>query len=236
MRRSTLLWLGWLPYATLLVWVLAAAAEAWGSPAPSAAPIAAPTGSLPFEQAFSDVGEPAYAHFKASYLDARGSHVVEVWRIGNTRLRRRTDAALDIYAGQTAKQEVHFTILDHQRTIRTEVSRTNLFRIGRFVDWFGLAHGISKPLTDYRLAKLEKAPVAEAPSSPCQWYEITVEQHASAICWSSAYALPLLITNAAHEVQWRIASVETQRIPWDVFRIESPGYILVDANEDLGVE
>ena len=226
----------WLPYATILVWGVAAAAEAYGaSPVqpPGTPPAPQP---LAFERVFTDEGEPTYAHFTASYQDARGPHTVEVWRIGHTKLRRRTDGVLDIYAGQTAKQEVHFTVLDHQRSIRTEVSRTNLYRIGRFVDWFGLAHGIGKPMTAYQLATLAKPPTKDTPSAPCTWYQLTVEQHASAICWSDAYRLPLLITTPEGQVQWRIGAVDTQRIAWDVFRIDAPGYLFVDANDDLGVE
>ncbi|WP_018609279.1 hypothetical protein [Uliginosibacterium gangwonense] len=189
--------------------------------------------SLKFEQVFSARQEPASLYYKASYQDSRGKHELEVWRDGQARLRRRTDAKLDLYATAQRDGDLSISVLDHTRQVRTDVSRSSLYQLGRFSDWFGLAHGVNKPLRPYVLQRLSEAPVKQEASFKCQWYRMEVDGQASSICWSQEYRLPVLIANAQGEVRWQITEIDRHVSLKTVFQIEDKGYAHVNADEDI---
>lgn len=188
---------------------------------------------LKFEQVFSARKEPAALHYTVNYQDARGKHELEVWRDGQTRLHRRTDAKLDLFATVQRDGDISIAMLDHDRHMRTDISRSSLYQLGKFSDWFGLAHGINKPVQDYSLQRLAEAPVKQETAFKCQWYKLEVAQHASSVCWSQDYRLPVLIVSAQGEIRWQLASVDQHALPAEAFAIHDKGYIHVDADDDL---
>jgi hypothetical protein len=194
---------------------------------------AAPVDDLSFERVFSAAKEPVALHYRASYSDSRGGHELEVWRDGQTRLRRRTDSGLDLYAVQGRDGDLSVTMLDHVRRIRTDVSRSNLFRLGQFVDWYGLAHSFGKPPRPYILRTLAASPTAEAPWVSCRWYQLDAEPQHSAICWSPAYRLPVLIADSKGRVRWRLTWVDKSKPAAETFAIVDQNYIRVDADRDI---
>jgi len=90
-----------------------------------------------WEAAFPIATAPTHVHFHARYLDGRGApHTLEVWRDGEQRLKRKSDAAIDLYAEQKAGGEIDFHIVDHLRGIvlranRGALPRGPLFRMAR---------------------------------------------------------------------------------------------------------
>ncbi|MHB1591828.1 MAG: hypothetical protein ACYCTW_09885 [Sulfuricella sp.] len=182
---------------------------------------------------FSAAKEPVALHYKASYQDTRGKHELEVWRDGQKRLRRRTDSALDLYVNLERDGDLKVAVLDHARRVRTDVSRSSLYQLGQFSDWFTLAHSFGKPLRPYTLRLLASPPTSEAPLTSCRWYQLDAEPQHSAICWSQTYRLPVLIADAKGEVRWRLTWVDKNTPAATVFKIADKGYFQVDADRDI---
>ncbi|MEP6739479.1 MAG: hypothetical protein ABJA61_03820 [Caldimonas sp.] len=192
------------------------------------------TPHLDFEQAFSARAEPARLHYRASYSLNERWHDVEVWRDSDRRLRRRTDDAIDTYVFRPRGEvEWQMVVLDLRRRIRTDVDRTNLYRIGHFTDWFGLAHSLSRPVGAYQVAAIARPRTDARPIASCRWYALTRGDVGSVICWSKARGLPLLIADAEGRVQWRVRALDTAPLAKDAFAISDAGFVRNDANQDI---
>ena len=216
-------------------WAVAALLAALaGWPALAQAPADAPD----FEQVFSEQGEPGQVHFVAEYRNGSGLHRLELWRDGSTRVRRRTDQRLDTWVSRPAGEaEWHVVMLDHQRKIRTDIDRSNLYRIGQFADWFGLTHGLSRPKGSYRLSPAD--PVGQPrpkPLAACQWWRLERADQVSQVCWSSALKLPLQIRNGQGELLWRVKAVDLKPQGERPFQIDDQGYLRNDANADISAD
>lgn len=190
---------------------------------------------LDFDKTFAIKGEPRQLHYSASYVADGQPHAVEAWRLGEQRLRRRTDGKLETHifkpAGQT---EWHMVVLDLPRQIRTDIDRTNLYRIGHFTDWFSMSHALARPHGAYALTALAAAPqVDDKPLSACRWYALAQGAAVSHICWSTALRLPLLITDAAGNTQWRVTAASTQALPAAAFALKDAGFVHNNANADI---
>src|SRR5213082_3426069 len=85
---------------------------------------------LRFEDAFA-APRPASLHYEARFVaQGGGEHKLEAWREGETRIKRRTDDAVETYAVRRAGDaEYAMTVLDLRRNLATKIARTNLFRI-----------------------------------------------------------------------------------------------------------
>jgi len=189
---------------------------------------------LKFEQVFSDKGEPSVLHYQAMFTSRGAEHRLEVWRDGDRRLKRRTDAAIETYAfREPGDAEFHMSILDLKKRIHTQIDRTNLYRIGNFTDWFDLAHGLKHPMGEYRIARIRAPAGAAHAIQACQWYELVQDQRATDICWSAQSHLPLVIQAHDGEVVWRIAGMDRKPIPPKTFEIHDEGFVRNDANQDI---
>ncbi len=196
---------------------------------------AAPAGAaLRFEQAFPVAGEPAVLHYRAEFQARGAAHQLEVWRDGQRRLRRRTDDAIDAFVTRAAGDaEYRMTVLDLKRHIETRIDRTNLIRIGGFIDWFDLAHGLKHPLGDYEVAAIAAPPGAPQPIGPCRWHELRQLGHATPVCWSGSLRLPLLILGPEGSAVWKVTAFDQKAAPAHTFDIVDEGFIRNDANQDL---
>jgi len=185
---------------------------------------------------YNDV--PEFAHYVASFRLGDGEHHVEVWRDRSSRVKRRTDDAIETLVLRPAGAvEWSMTVLDLKRHIRTDVARMNLFRIGHVTDWFALAHSLSRPLGPYTLAALSRDAVpSNAPVAPCRWYVLTQAEHSSRICWSTATRVPLLIVGADGAVQWQITTLDTRPLTAGAFAIDDRGFARNDADRDIEVD
>jgi hypothetical protein len=187
-----------------------------------------------FEQVFSDKDEPAALHYRAIFVSNRAEHHLEVWRDGDRRVKRRTDAAIETYAFRTpGDPEFRISILDMRKRIHTRIDRTNLYRIGNFTDWFDLTHGLKHPMGEYRLARAQAPDGAAKAIQACQWYDLIQDQRTTHICWSAQSRLPLVIQAQDGQVVWRVAALDRKPIPATTFEIHDEGFVRNDANQDI---
>lgn len=188
-----------------------------------------------FEQAFDPRGEPARLHYTAVFASRGGEHRVEVWRAGQRRLKRVTDGALETYVTRRpGDAEFRMSVLDLRRRIHTRISRTNMYRIGAFFDWFDLAHALRRPKGAYRLATASPPKGVVRAIQPCTWYDLTQGARTTRVCWSARSRLPLLILSGGDRPQWRVTEVDERPIPPNTFRIHDQGFVRNDANQDIG--
>ena len=201
----------------------------WASAAP-----AQPQDDLSFERVFDDAGEPAWLHYEVRYESGGKTHDLEVWREGQRRLRRRTDATIDTFV-QRAERDGDFsmTVVDNGRRISTRIARANLYRLGNFTDWFDLAHGLKHPLASYRLARIEAPTGAATPIAACRWYSLEQSGRVTTICWSERDRLPLVIQGADPSHRWRVTSLDRAPVAGRVFEVHDAGFVRNDANQDI---
>jgi len=242
--------------------VLGLAALSAGSPAEGSQSGGAPATASPstgaailtWEKAFSLQQAPANVHFVARFSGQDGvRHRLEVWRYGRDFLRRKTDDALDLYVAARAKDpgEYDYRFVDHRRHMVTDVQRSNLYRVGVFSDWFGLAHVLDRPRSAFALTPAS-APAAEGPRDTvgagqrsCVWRELRVAPVAgqagaeARICWSNRWALPLAIYQHLADGSWgetvAIEEVGDARVTQEARRLPPPppSYGHIDANDQI---
>ena len=189
---------------------------------------------LDFDKTFSTKGEAAQLSYSATYSVQGSEHQVEIWRDRDLRLKRRTDGRLETYIFKPARQdEWRMVVLDLPRKIRTDIDRSNLYRIGHFTDWFSMSHALARPTGSYLLSELKSAPNGEKPLAECRWYALNRAGSVSHICWSSDLRLPLLITDGGGIVQWRVTAASKQGVPASAFKINDAGFVKNDANADI---
>lgn len=213
--------------------VLKGAWVALGATLFGVAALAAPPADLRFEQAFPEA--QASLHYRAEYRARGASHQLEAWVDRGTRLKRVTDGKSETYAlrADVREPEYRMTVLDLQRKIATRIDRTSLFRLGRFTDWYELAHALRHPRGAYQLARATAPTGVNRPVAACEWYRLTQEGHSSAICWSREAALPLLIVDERGEEAWRVTLLQRGPVADAVFTVHDEGFVRNDANEDI---
>jgi hypothetical protein len=212
--------------------IVAFAAMAFGS-AVAAAKTQLP---LSFEAAFDDRGEPPTLHFTAEYLSGQNAHHLEVWRKGQTKLRRLTDGFLEtfVFRSGAADPEYQMTVLDRNRKIATRIDRSHLYRVGNFTDWFDLAHGLKHPQQQYALARIATPGGTAKPVEPCDWYSLQGSGSDRLICWSRKYRLPVLIyLKPDQPVVWQIKTISTASIADSTYDIDDSDFVKSDANQDI---
>jgi hypothetical protein len=186
--------------------------------------------SLDWEAAF-----PVESAVRDVYLDAHfvgsdgAAHRLQLWRHGSEFLHRRTDAALDLYLHQAERKgDYAYRLIDHRRRVAMDVSRNQLYRIGVFSDWFGLAHVLDRPKSEFvvrAVAPLQKERrtdelsrnwiVRLEPSQrlgsrwgqkPCSWRLLVrggkQSQDQTRICWSAKWGLPVSIRGRGAKGDW----------------------------------
>ncbi len=200
----------------------------------AAAPAAASTGGLTFEQAFAAGRKPTGVHFQATFRVAGAEHQLEVWRDGDRRVRRRTDDAVETFAfHRPGEAEFQLSVLDLKKRILTRVDRTSLYRIGSFTDWFDLSHGLEHPRGTYRLTGAGAPGGAPRPLERCRWYELAEAGRTTHICWSARDGIPVLVETDEGEVVWKVTRVDRGPVAPGTFDINDDGFVRNDAREDI---
>ncbi|MCL2724076.1 MAG: hypothetical protein FWD69_06520 [Polyangiaceae bacterium] len=203
----------------------------------AAAPVAAASGKIPtFESIFQAGSEPVSLSYRATFEAQDGPHTLQVWRDGQSRLRRKTDEAVDAYVIRNTADPVEYqmTVVDYRKRITTRIDRNNLIRLGHFSDWFDLAHGLRHPAGTYRLAPTTAPAGAPKPISACRWYALTQGNDIHRICWSTREHLPMVIwSDRTSSAVWHVAAVEHGPIDNDVFLLHDAGFAHTDANADI---
>lgn len=201
-----------------------------------AAPLLAAAGTPdPFALAFPTRGEPARLHYRVMYRTADGVHRAEVWREGDRRVKRVTDAAVALYAFHPVSSDPGYklSVLDLKRHIHTLVDRTNLYRIGQFADWFDLGHGLRHPAAAYTIKPGVPPPHIPALPAPCRWHDLAEAGRLTRICWDPRAHLPLEIATAQGQPLWRVVALDRAAFPRDTFTIHDKGFVRNDANQDI---
>lgn len=192
---------------------------------------------LNFDKTFNANNAPHAAHFRAQYETAGKTHLLEVWRNRDLSLKRRTDDAIETYVSKSnSDPEWRMVLLDLHQKIRTDIDRTNLYRVGHFVDWFGMAHGLSRPIGAYELRRVASVPGGLRTVAPCRWYQLSNQGKESKICWSDAMKLPLMITTSDGQVQWRMLEVDTRPLSPKTFHVADEGFARNNANADISTD
>lgn len=196
------------------------------------APSAANAAPLRFEQVFGTTGEPAALHYRVAYRSGAVVHWMDVWRDGDRRIRRSTDGAITTFAYRAPGDAGYrLSVLDEQRHRRTDIDRTNLYRIGNFADWYDLAHGLRRPKGTYVLTRAAH-PSAMSAVATCTWYDLTEGARTTRICWDTANHIPLLMT-AGERMIWRVATLDRHPIAAKLFAIDDRKYVRTNANQDI---
>ena len=194
--------------------------------------------ALDFDQTFNDRGEPASSHYVATYWLANGEHRLEVWRDRNLHLKRRTDEAIETHVDRVPGQsEWSMVVLDLKRRIRTDIDRTNLYRIGHFTDWFSLSHSLSRPAGPYELTVLPPgAQPRITPIGSCRWYLLTQGPQTNKICWSAAQRAPVVITDGGDAVRWALSAIDNRALAEGSFVIDDRDFLRNNASEDIAAD
>ena len=191
--------------------------------------------SLDFTSTFSASGEPADLHYDVIFMALAGTHTLEVWRDAQTRLRRKTDNAVDTYVVRNPADpsEYQMTVVDYRKRITTFIDRNNLVRLGHFSDWFDLAHGIRYPTGKYRLVQSNAPRGAPKPIDTCRWYAVEQTEDEHRICWNTRERLPLIIWSQRRGIVWRVTQITHEPITADIFKLHDAGFVRNNANSDI---
>ncbi len=184
-------------------------------------------------------------YFSARYFQpASGWHDLAVWRHGNDFLHRKTDGRLDLYvvSGHKGATSYRYRLFDRGRHVVIDVDHANLYRIGLFFDWFGLAHVVDRPKQAYSLTRT--AARADEPECGCSWVLLERRQgktasSASRICWSAAWGIPLRIRDKTAAGAWHdsfvvksVRPVVRGTVAWQIPPTPA-GWTRFDANQEI---
>lgn len=227
---------------------------AWTSP--SSRSQAGP--SLTWERAFPVDRAPTDVHVSATFTGSdHRAHRLELWRHGTSFLHRRTDDALDLFVvAPSARSEYRYRFFDQRRHLVTDVRRDNLYRIGVYSDWFGLAHVVDRPKAAFEVRAISD-PHPASPRRDCVWRALATSGGGDAaggghprlprpgapatarICWSARWGVPLSIEQQEPSGAWvenlMVPLVEQAHFGRDAIGLPAPppawGY--VDADHEI---
>jgi hypothetical protein len=177
---------------------------AWSSRASAGQP--SMTTSLTWDEAFPIASAANEVRIDAHFQGSDGmSHRLRLWRHGTSFLHRQTDEALDLYVRRaSATANDAYRLIDHRRHITMDVRRDQLYRIGVFSDWFGLAYGIDRPKTPFTVRALSVS--ARERRQDCTWRLLVRSAKGSTdesrVCWSPAWGIPLAIRTKDAKGGW----------------------------------
>jgi hypothetical protein len=172
--------------------------------------------SLTWERAFPVDRAPADVHLSATFTGSdHRAHRLELWRHGTSFLHRRTDDALDLFVvAPSARGEYRYRFFDERRHLVTDVRRDNLYRIGVYSDWFGLAHVVDRPKAAFEVRAIAE-PHPKSPRRDCVWRALATSRGGdpaaahprpapttARICWSTRWAIPLAIEQQDPSGTW----------------------------------
>lgn len=198
--------------------------------------------AFPIESAAPDV------YLDAHFVGSDGSsHRLQLWRHGTAFVHRRTDESLDLYLSQVGKKgDYAYRLVDHRRRVSTDVRRNQLYRIGVFSDWFGLAHVLDRPKSEFVVRAIAPLPKERQPKegqTDCSWRILVRGRKASAdesrICWSTEWGLPLAIRIRGPKGEWidrfTVDRVETisPAVDGTAFPPVPDGYAYFDAGNEI---
>jgi len=116
----------------------------------------------------------------------------------------QTMCSISSFARLAEKGGYAYRMLDHRRRVSMDVSRNQLYRIGVFSDWFGLAHVLDRPKTEF--AVREVLPLPKERLKDCSWRLLVrgnkQAQDHTRVCWSAKWGLPMAIRVRGAKGEW----------------------------------
>ena len=187
-----------------------------------------------FSQTFATDRAPASLHARILFRASNGRvHWLQLWRSGDRLLRRDTDGRLtSIVTHKPGDIAYRIDLFDKARKLHTIIDRDSLYQLGTFTDWTGLAYGLQAPKGRYAL-RPAAVPHPPLPRPPCKWTELAQPGRKTRICWSRADAFPLQIMNSEGKLIWRVTAIDHASPSANTFRIDSAGYTLNNATEEM---
>lgn len=186
-------------------------------------------------------------HFVATYQDARGTHRLEEWRVGQTHLRRRTDNHIDLHADAVTKPlagqaaDYVWQILDLDKKIDHRISSQSMLMVGMMYSYWSMAHVLTRPAGRFTVTRLAALPEAHFAGTTCKWFEIAPDaQPVQRVCWSGENAIPLETQvqqkDGSYKTNFTVETLDHRPLPQAVFAVNAQGFQVrnVDelANED----
>lgn len=190
---------------------------------------------LNWNTAFPVDQAPQQVYMEAHYLDNKDMpHLLQVWREGKQQLTRLTDHKVIINISRKTDTEDNYQLYDLRRNTVISADRSHLYRIGIFADWDGMARILSKPQGAYVITVEPTAPQSTSWGS-CDWYQLSIPgQNDRHICWSSTWALPLLIQQN-HQIIFNVSALNTSA-PTIFTDIARQHYTRIDTNDDIDTD
>ncbi|ATB31390.1 hypothetical protein MEBOL_004852 [Melittangium boletus DSM 14713] len=190
----------------------------------------AKAGGLSWEKTFGPLATKPDLYVKARTGDpSGGTHALELWREGDRRLRRRTDALLEVWVedqGAAGAPAYAVTVVDQRSHTVRRVSVERSAKLGPAFTWWPLAHLLPLPGPRYTLRKLKES-VLRVGGARCEWYlYIPDGQPEQRICWSREYAVALRHEEKRGEGWWTRLAVESMGPLTDkeqVFHLDATG-------------
>ena len=182
---------------------------AWAFACGCGATVLADPAALDWEAAFPIETAAKDVHLEAHFLGSDGTtHRLQLWRHGTQFLHRRTDEVLDLYLSKAGnKGDYAYRLIDHRRRVSMDVRRNQLYRIGVFSDWFGLAHVLDRPKSEFVARAVDPLPQEKKERQmDCAWRLLVrggkESPDRSRICWSAEWGLPLAIRTRGPKGEW----------------------------------
>jgi hypothetical protein len=190
----------------------------------------------PWERAFPATRVTRSLHMRATYRDAAAAeHSLELWRDGNARIRRDTDARMTVIVQRDATDELDFRVFDRSAHVALRVTRSNLARIGQFSSWENLSRVIGRPETPFQLEPAATVRLAQV--GTCRTWILKrdgLPEHE--ICWSTRWSVPLRIrerVGSGNSVEtFSVLTIDAVAAA-SAFEFSAAEYVPVDANEEI---
>ncbi len=191
--------------------------------------------TLDWNTAFTADQAPQQVYLQAHYLDSKGMpHVLQMWREGQQQLTRLTDHSVMISISRETGAEDNYQLYDLKRNTVASADRSHLYRIGIYASWNDMAHILTRPQGAYAITADPSTPQSTSWGS-CSWYQLSIpDQDDRHICWSSVWALPLMIKQN-HKLIFDVSVLNTSApaVFTDTARVH---YTRIDTNDDIDTD
>jgi hypothetical protein len=201
---------------------------------------------LDWDATFAPSNQSRPLHFIGHYQDARGTHQLEEWKLGDQHLRRRTDHRIDLHAdavrtpkpGQPA--DYVWQVIDLRTKIDHRISSQAMLQAGLMYNFWSMAHVLTRPAGRFHLTRLPAEPAFRVGSLTCDWYQIAPEsQPVTRVCWSSSIAVPIRmeaeVKDASGHSNWAptfsIDRIDRAPVPASAFRVNTAGLRIQDLDQ-----
>ena len=171
--------------------------------------LAGEAGGLSWDKAFGGRATKPDLHLVARSED--GAQVLELWREGDRRLRRRTGETLEVWSedqGPKGEPAYALTVVDRKERTLRRLTVEYSGKMGPAFTWWPLAHLLPLPGPRYTLERLPERGLRVG-SAKCDWYRfVPAGLPEERICWSREYAVALRHEQKRGEGWWTRLTVE----------------------------